>query len=406
MTNRYVANITRRFPWFAALALANLLYSCSPSNHESVLTNHFSGTFFERNDLPEIHYGKVLPVGSYKEARGGAIIPLTARYGITARHVTLDRYSGFALTDSTPFTIKKVIESYEDLDIAVIEYAWPYDQPPKNLSYVRSYARLDELSYQSSSATEIVTMGFPADRQKKATIALGFLKDYKTVDPFSVDHLYFNAGAAPGQSGGPIFQADNQVLVGVLTGGPHAPWQPEFTNNNPEDSLSWNWGILFADVVDRSPLLQEIFINGINRFVNSDGTLRQDANCNLDAGGLLELCSIPPENREFFDGETNLRWQLRPLTGVTRNQAQTLCSAPWRLPSSTELRQAHRDGELTKESSHNGLAGTLNAFKINKFWVSDPSPRFGTSIEAWGNYPTQDAYYEWVEQATLCVLKE
>lgn len=127
----------------------------------------------------------------------------------------------------------------------------------------------DELKFGTDSvATKLFTVGFPADKNLRATYAEGFAKRYNG------SYMDYNVGSINGNSGGSVFAVEGLKLVGMTNHGPHAFGQRGWNGNNPEDSRAWNGGPKMPAMYTRSAVLRQLFPGGKNPLVDTCGRLK------------------------------------------------------------------------------------------------------------------------------------
>lgn len=249
----------------------------------------------------------------------GIGIALSKNWILTCGHCFeqhLDALRGSSLVGDPKNTFKFVrVVEYSPvilLDYAILEVEWTHGGPPAEQRFPRKL----NLDIQRLKR-DLFTVGLPQDKKGVATYAsgqfktlqpviaraeqidalkkqfeylFGWMKDlyptYATLydqmlprafsEPPRTIHLSdlrFNIGLNKGNSGGPVFSADDESLVSIVTGGPHEEYEPKFFDNALEDPAAWNTGVDLIRVYVVGTALEDVFPDGNNRFLDSSGKL-------------------------------------------------------------------------------------------------------------------------------------
>lgn len=197
--------------------------------------------------------------------------------GLSAAHckMTGRLKSGVALRDQlgNDGTIGKTIEigSVQGYDYWIFEIKWTGGSLPAGMRVV-PYVQTEKAQVrigENETADKIFTLGFPADLSQGTLIhSWGY---GKKVDGQS---LVNNISLINGNSGGGIWRADDEMLVSVVSGGPHAFGQSGWKNNDWNDESHWNWGPAMYQVYAKSKTLRDIFPGGKNKYLRGEWRLR------------------------------------------------------------------------------------------------------------------------------------
>jgi V8-like Glu-specific endopeptidase len=194
---------------------------------------------------------------------------LSPDYMLTANHCgprAGERYtSGSALKNGgrSDITVEQVVESSQRLDFAILKIRWngtrPADQrfPPKIATSPSDLS----MGRGSNQGDELFAVGFPADKQLRATYSEGRAKEVRGSD------LRYNVGIINGNSGGAVWRKNDNMLVSLTSGGPNAFNQGSWRGSSKDDANHWNHGAAIWIVYSNSRVLKDIFPDGNNRFV-------------------------------------------------------------------------------------------------------------------------------------------
>ncbi len=197
---------------------------------------------------------------------GVLIAPTT---GLSAAHCKKSGAvrSGIALRDGAvpDGTIVRTLEvgSFQQYDYWIFEIQWKKGELPHGMRVVPFIqTREDDLKMGANdSAEKIYTLGFPQDISNgKLIYSWGYGK--KT----SKKNLVNNISLINGNSGGGILKSTDNMLVSIVSGGPHMYGEWGWNNSDWNDSSHWNWGPAMWQVYEKSPLLKSIFPNGKNKY--------------------------------------------------------------------------------------------------------------------------------------------
>jgi len=178
--------------------------------------------------------------------------------------------SGMALRDSLPDDgrIGRTLEigSAGTYDYWIFEIQWTGGAVPHGMHVIPSiHIEKDQLKVGSNEvADKIFTLGFPVDiSHGKLIHSWGYGKSNGTDN-----WLKNNISLINGNSGGGIWRYSDNMLVSIVSGGPHAFGQPGWNNNDWNDPKHWNVGSAMWKIYQKSPVLKDIFPGGINKFKN------------------------------------------------------------------------------------------------------------------------------------------
>jgi V8-like Glu-specific endopeptidase len=201
---------------------------------------------------------------------------LTAKYVLTANHCRPSRgdmyLSGANQANGVTerdIRVVRVAESSSSYDYSILEIEWVDGFPTEGQKYSPYISTKDEdlTMGTDEEATPLFTVGYPIDRDLRATYAEGFSKAY------SGTRLKYNVGSINGNSGGAVWTIETKTLVSMTNSGPHSYGQSGWNNNDPENPRAWNNGVAFAKIYSRSQLLKQIFPDGDNGEVDEYGNL-------------------------------------------------------------------------------------------------------------------------------------
>jgi len=200
---------------------------------------------------------------------------LSAKYALTASHCSPSSgrkaKSGSALlrAQSADMIVQQVVESSSNHDYAIVEIRWIEGTPPADQKYSPFIStKAEDLKFgKDAEATKLLTVGFPVDKDFDVTYAEGYAKKYST------NSLYYNIGTINGNSGGPVWRAEDHMLVSLTNFGSHAHGQPGWNHNDPENPNAWNGGTAFYKVFAQSETLRRLFPGGNNMYVDDSGNL-------------------------------------------------------------------------------------------------------------------------------------
>lgn len=252
-----------------------------------------------------LHMGKLGQGGCSASA-------LTPDTMITAEHcisrypdgdTNLDIIDGyFELDPSHTFTVETVynkklkkkrpvildVSSHYANDVIIVKIKWTSGAAPAQLRYTREIViNENDLKFGADhEATPLFTLGYPRDREKKATYSSGFLKDREfptisktlqnpyTNPPTDFEQALFlgvNVSTTNGNSGGAVF-TDNYKLVGIVHGGKYvSPDDAKITPCSAQSSIWWNRVAALYHLYPSMKQLQALYPNGINPNVNENG---------------------------------------------------------------------------------------------------------------------------------------
>ncbi len=180
--------------------------------------------------------------------------------------------SGIALWKGLPSdgqitrTLERGNPNSSKTDYWIFEIRWLDDQLPEGMRFVPFIQRFaDEVTIGPNEiADRIFTLGFPADLSNgKLIFAFGFGKTDGTQGT-----LINNISLINGNSGGGIFRSEDEMLVSIVSGGPHAFGESGWKDNDWNDSSHWNWGPALWKIYEKSDTLKDIFPNGKNKYVD------------------------------------------------------------------------------------------------------------------------------------------
>lgn len=179
--------------------------------------------------------------------------------------------SGVALREGRPSdgSIGSTLEigSVNNYDYWIFEIRWNGGTLPEGSELVpRIQTTQDELEIGDHwKADSIYTLGFPTDiSQGKLIHSWGYAKSTG-----SDGRIVNNIALINGNSGGAILRESDDMLVSVVSGGPHAFNQPGWNNNDWMDPNHWNHGPAMWKVYGNSQRLKDIFPNGENRYLDA-----------------------------------------------------------------------------------------------------------------------------------------
>ncbi len=196
--------------------------------------------------------------------------------GLSAAHCKMSGpiKSGMALKRGLPADgrIGKTLEigSPSKFDYWVFEIQWNAGTMPAGMRLVPSVQReQDELKTGANETSDkIFTLGFPADIAKGKLIhSWGYGKQWST------DSLINNISLINGNSGGIIARESDEMLVSIVSGGPHAFGQPGWKGNDWNDASHFNVGPAMYLTYASSTVLKQIFPGGKNKFLSAQFVL-------------------------------------------------------------------------------------------------------------------------------------
>lgn len=175
--------------------------------------------------------------------------------------------SGIAIRDGkgNDGSIVRTLEvgQVSDYDYWIFEIKWNDGTLPHGMRVV-PFIQVNEFQVMVGSndwADKIYTLGFPVDLSDGRTLynSWGY---GKKID--GKDHVN-NISMINGNSGGGLFRNSDDMLVSIVSGGPHAHGQSGWNNNDWNDATHWNWGPAMVQVYRQSAQLKAIFPGGVNR---------------------------------------------------------------------------------------------------------------------------------------------
>ncbi|MCB0416847.1 MAG: hypothetical protein KDD39_04300 [Bdellovibrionales bacterium] len=180
--------------------------------------------------------------------------------------------SGVALREGRPSdgTIGNTLEigNVSQYDYWIFEIRWNGGQLPEGAELVPRIqtAEKDLEIGEHWQADSIYTLGFPADISNGELIhSWGYPKTSG-----SDGRIVNNIALINGNSGGGIWRESDNMLVSIVSGGPHAFQQPGWNNNNWMDPDHWNHGPAMWKVYANSQKLKDIFPDGKNRYLGAE----------------------------------------------------------------------------------------------------------------------------------------
>jgi hypothetical protein len=209
--------------------------------------------------------------------RGCTGFMLTPKYLMTAAHCAVlmkkrKFFSGACLADydctETDLNLVKILESNAELDYLIAEVSWSNTNTRmRQLFTPKVLTKKEDALVDGSKDAAVFTVGFPADKKPTAFYSSGHLRKRKD------STFYFNAGIINGNSGGGLWRSSDHTLVSLTNAGPQRLYHKGWDNNDPEKENTWNWGPAMDAIYDKSELLQELFVNGVNELTDSKGQI-------------------------------------------------------------------------------------------------------------------------------------
>jgi V8-like Glu-specific endopeptidase len=279
--------------------------SCKPLSTASSLKNIYSD---DDTDSSRRHEATAREVNWTVKASGCSGILLSPTLVLSANHCNLkagsQMRSGWSVYTRGPIdlVVQEVLEANADLDYAIARVRFTSPMPSAQTFPPYIATRAEEL-YASSTRSEgdrLFTVGFPDDKAREWTMtyAEGQLK---TED---AKRIYFNVGVINGNSGGGLLKKENAMLVGIAVGGSKAYNEAGWNQNSLDEAGNWNFGTPTWAIYQVSPVLQEQFPGGRNKYFGdiflaktqiflsltaSDGGAELKVSAGLDSQTLL-LC--------------------------------------------------------------------------------------------------------------------
>ncbi|RZA26250.1 MAG: trypsin-like serine protease [Proteobacteria bacterium] len=218
----------------------------------------------------------------YALSFGGCTYSLIAQnYAITAAHCSEESgalgTSGAAMAagqkEAKDVQLDSLIESGLGSDYKIYKIKWTSKKYMKAQHIWTKFALKKsavKLSIKPAKGDAVSTVGFPYDGEGQAIVSTGFLKKVSNyiVDPYSEiegSGLYFNAGITGGNSGGPLFRASDETLLGLTVSGDTPSY---YSPNRPESSWSadendvWNIATPIWVVHEKSQAFRSIVQGG------------------------------------------------------------------------------------------------------------------------------------------------
>ncbi|RYZ73096.1 MAG: serine protease, partial [Proteobacteria bacterium] len=218
----------------------------------------------------------------YALSFGGCTYSLIAQnYAITAAHCSEEPgtvgTSGAAMAagqkEAKDVELDSLIESGMGSDFKIYKIKWTSKKYMKAQHIWTKFALKKsavKLSVKPAKGDAVSTVGFPYDGEGKAIFSTGFLKKVGNyiVDPYSEiegSGLFFNAGITGGNSGGPLFRASDEMLVGLTVSGDtpshYSPSRPESSWSADENDV-WNIATPIWSVYEKSQAFRKILQGG------------------------------------------------------------------------------------------------------------------------------------------------
>lgn len=158
------------------------------------------------------------------------------------------------------------IGSVATYDYWIFEIQWNGGTLPLGMRVVPFVQRTQEevRTGPNESSDKIFTLGFPMDIAKGRLIhSWGYGKQWTS------DSLLNNISLINGNSGGIIARESDEMLVSVVSGGPHAFGQPGWKDNDWNDVTHFNNGPAMYQVYATSGVLKQVFPDGKNKFLSA-----------------------------------------------------------------------------------------------------------------------------------------
>ncbi len=200
------------------------------------------------------------------DAACGSAILLDASHLLQAAHCDPqvgEKYSsGLAIIEGRKDDIvaRKLLETNADLDFVIVEIEWLDSLPDKQK--FPPYIAIDDSEVLFGAETDqgdfLFTVGFPNDKDKiwPVTYAEGQAKYLRQ------QTLFYDVGVINGNSGGPLFKKDNNMLVGLVTGGANEYEAKGWDQSDRSDPQVWNKATPTWEIYKVSPVLRSLFPDG------------------------------------------------------------------------------------------------------------------------------------------------